>query len=269
MLPAVSWSERADHSGLRRSVEGRLRERAGVSRQEAERRQNEPVYSKRMSAGDLDDYARSFARGDRGDDRFPLYSVAVFALCQPDSAPAEELRRRRAYFDIRTGDTWDVFFPGYYQYGSMDDPHAIELDEYWAFSPRAFDTFRRDLERETNRRWRYSGGSDLVLLNAVVDRSGAVTVDYDSVISGPMTDSRDGARTLTLAQVIEAISTDLESQEESSTYGVGKVVAPQERSLAAVLQQVERERASAARDTAVATAGAVLGEIGSRILGLR
>lgn len=227
------------------------------------------MFSKQMSAGDLDDYARSFAGGGRDDDRFPLYSVAVFALCQPDSAPAEELRRRRAYFDIRTGDSWDVFFPGYYQYGSMNDPNAIELDEYWAFSPRAFDSFRRDLERETNHRWHYSGGSDLVLLNAVVDRSGAVTVDYDSVISGPMTDPRDGARTLTLAQVIEAISTDLESQNESSTYGVGKVVASREVSIAALIQQETQERASAARDTAIAAAGAVLGDIGSRILGLR
>lgn len=224
---------------------------------------------KQISAGDLEDYASSFSTQSQVGHRFPQYSVAVFVLCHPDSGPAKELRKRRAYFDIRTGETWDVFFPGYYQYGSMNDPDAIELDEYWAFSPRAFDTFRRDLERETNRRWRYTGGSDLVLLNAVVDQSGAVTVDYESVISGPMTDSQDGTRTLTLAQVIESISNDLEAQRESSTYGVGKVVSSGNSAFDEAVRRAVAERNHALRDTAVAAAGAVLGEIGSRIIGLK
>ena len=235
MLPAISWFDAEAPDGPRESIEGVLRTRA----------QSHWLTSARATGRMVRD---------------PVYSAVVLAFCQPSSAPARELRRQRASFNIRTGDRWDLFFPGYYQYGSMRDPDQIKLDSDWGFSPRAFNAFRAELERLTSHRWRYTGGADLVIVNTVVMEGDVVTFDFDSVLSGPMTDRRDGSASMTLARVVEAISTDLESGAETPAYGVDRVVSPRE--------SPQRPR-SAASEVLVAAAGAVLGEIGARALGLK
>jgi hypothetical protein len=245
---AVSWNVDEDHP-FAPSVEGRLRERA----QAQEGRQAVP--------GDF--RLRQMRPGEdvpfRGEDTEPVsFSVAVFVFAPPDTAPAQQLRRRRAYFDVRTGETWDVFFPGYFRYGSMADPDEVRFDDHWGFSPRAFDQFRRRLERETRGRWRYSGGSDLVLINVALSAQGALTVDYASALSGSLTDRADGTTTLTLAQVIERIAGDLETESEDVHYGVGAVVEP----------STDIATGSALREAAVGTAAGILSAIGARVLGL-
>jgi hypothetical protein len=148
----------------------------------------------------------------------------VFA--SPDSAPAQQLLRRKAYFDVRTGDNWDVFFAGYFQYGSMSDPDQIQFDDDWGLGLRAFDAFRRGLEIRSRHRWKYSGGSDLVLLNMITFLTGDVQIDFQSIQSGPLTDPDDDTQTLTLARVIELISIDLEDDNGDDSYGVSEVVNP-------------------------------------------
>lgn len=254
MIPAVCWFENDERSGWHKSVERRMRERARVSEKQPQNADGDAAVSYEEALI----HAQQPSDGPR-----PNFSVAVFVMCQPDSAPAHELRRRRPYFDVRTGDDWDVFFPGYFQGRTMDDPNEILLDGGWGFSPRAFNDFRRVLESKTARRWTYSGGSDLILLDMVTMPDGFVTGDYASVLSGPMTDSWTGTSTLTLGEVIEAISQDLETDAQDSAYGVSEVVGRGE-----LARRDVRTRKPALRELAVGTAAGILSQIGAQALGL-
>ena len=81
MQPAVTWAQDPKHPSVG-SVEGRLLERC--------RKVTEPT---------------------------PSVVILVFAY--PNSWSVKQLIQRHEYFDIRSGDDWDVFFPGYYRWGSM------------------------------------------------------------------------------------------------------------------------------------------------------
>jgi hypothetical protein len=152
----------------------------------------------------------------------PVSSVIILVMAHPDSYTARQLMNRNRYFDIRSGGDWDVFFPGYYQYGSMADPLEIEVgDQYWGFSPRAFDRFRRDLERRCGGHWRYSGESELLAVNAILTNLGP-TVDFPSIISGPLTEPDLAVTTRTLAQAIERLSQTLD--HDSPSYAIPEVL---------------------------------------------
>ena len=265
MQPAIAWSQSKRDSGADFSVEGRLLERAGVtddSAAVARRDQSEDSTPSLLMRASSDGWS-SMSMKRLGSE--PYCSVIVFVFAQPDSVPAKQLIRRRAYFDIRTGDKWDVFFPGYFRYGSMNDPIEVKFDEYWGFSPKAFDAFRRDLEERTNFKWRYSGGSDLVILNVMVLPTADILIDFDSILFGSLSDPNDESHTLTLAQVIELISTDLESSNEDEDYGVGKVV---KSPLAATVEEAMAQRGREIREVAISAASAILASIGEKLLGL-
>lgn len=85
---------------------------------------------------------------------------------------------------------------------------------------------REFVETSSDGKWRYSGGTDLVLINAVIPAKGPITVDWESVQSGQVTDRTDGTSTLTLAQVVERITRDIRSDLEDKSYGVGEVTDP-------------------------------------------
>lgn len=261
--PALRWTEDPEHPSWGTSVEARLRIRAGLQpghRPTASTPSKRPLTYQLMRAGDHVEEVTN-APAEIGTVSF---SVAVFAFAPPDGAPARQLRRRRDYFDVRTGESWDVFFPGYFRYGSTDDPQQQVFDDHWGFSPRAFNHFRADLQERTQGRWRYSGGSDIVLMTAAVAGDGTVTIDYESVIGGPLTDSQDDNQTLTLAQVIEAISHDLESDAQSPSYGISRVTTPLEEAISRSLADSRRT----VREAAATIAGEALGAIGARVLGL-
>jgi hypothetical protein len=138
---------------------------------------------------------------------------------------------RGNYFDERTGDTWDLFFPGYYRSdkgrqferstGAL--PVGSSYADNWYFNPVRFNEIREYIERSSERRWEYSGGTDLVLINGWLPEEGELTVDWASTISGQVTDQQAGIKTLTLANVIERITRDLENTIEDTSYGVGEV----------------------------------------------
>jgi hypothetical protein len=151
--------------------------------------------------------------------------VVILVFAFPDSWSAKQLIQRREYFDIRSGDDWDVFFPGYYAYESLGDPQEIVLDEPWGFSPRAFDCFRRDLEVRTEQRWRFRGESELVAMNVILTADGAA-VDFTSVVSGPLTERDLGVTTRTLAEAIERLGQQFDDESDDSDYGLGEVFAP-------------------------------------------
>jgi hypothetical protein len=62
-----------------------------------------------------------------------------------------------------------------------------------------------------------------VLVNAWLPEQGELTIDWASAISGQVTDQQAGIRTLTLANIIERITRDLENEIEDASYGVGDV----------------------------------------------
>jgi len=136
------------------------------------------------------------------------------------------LDARGEYFDIRTGDTWDLFFPGYYR-SHRDIPHAQPIGHSFGrdlyFQPDGFNHLRKHIEDSSQGRWCYSGDTDLVLVNVYLPNLGEPTVDWRSIISGQITDGSAGIRTLTLANIIERITRDLEAALEDPNYGIGDV----------------------------------------------
>jgi hypothetical protein len=95
----------------------------------------------------------------------------VFA--EPASLVISDLKTNRVFWDEMTGESWDLFFAGYYQWGSHGDARPIQVDRRpprdggWQFSPRAFHEFLSEVEHAAARAqprpsWRFSGTADLV-----------------------------------------------------------------------------------------------------------
>jgi len=142
------------------------------------------------------------------------------------------LDARGQYFDCRTGDLWDLFFPGYYR-SHMDGRFerttgarsvGFDYGEEWYFNPNDFEYMRGDVERRSEGRWTYSGGVDLVLVGAWLPDAGDPIVDWKSVLSGELLEPLDAAHSINLAKVIERITRDIETQAEDAAYGVRQVV---------------------------------------------
>ena len=176
-------------------------------------------------------------------------TVLAFLFAPPDSDAIRILDARGEYFDVRTGNTWDLFFPGYYRSrAGKDQDYEFEdiarrdferqgrrdferhvrrvgrdYARTWYFSAADFDGLRRHIELSSERRWEYSGGTDLVLISAWLVDQGEPTVDWASTISGQLTDQEAGTKTLTLANVIERITRDIETRAEDASYGVSEV----------------------------------------------
>jgi len=194
------------------------------------------------------------------------FNLLAFLFAPPDAEPIRILDNRGDYFDIRSGNAWDLFFPGYYrsdrgdyfenQCGARSVGQGFASD--WYFNPREFDAFRRHVEAKSTGRWKYSGESDLVVATAYLPEVGDLVVDWESVHSGQLTDSATGTRTLTLAMAIENISRDLECDQGDESYGVGPVVTP----------PVPTENSRSGREFMVAVLAQLAASLASKPLGL-
>lgn len=181
----------------------------------------------------------------------------------PDESTIEMLNRRGDYFDIRSGDTWDLFFPGYYR--SADRRLESQVsgarpvgDQYagdWYFNAVDFDFLRQHVEDSTERRWQYSGGSDLVLVNAYVPESGDPTIDWVSTLSGTIQSPES------LAGVIERITRDLQHGDEDTAYGVGSITNP-------TRHEGELSADVAARDFTVQALAGIATALGLKAMGM-
>ncbi len=234
MYGAAAWDE-WEWDGSRSgawTVMGRLAARQRQLREDAtaaRRRERDRSRSSQMmtAASDMQAYQDSIAAAWRGGP-----SVLAFLFAQPDSHAIRSLDARGDYLNIRTGRTWDLFFPGYYQ----SDKPKLEKEirsrcigrnfaEDWYFDAFSFDTLRRHVEHESRDLWRYSGETDLVLINLWLPEHGLPIIDWESTISGSLSESERG-ESLSLSQVVEKISRDLESGLEDPSYGVEQVVNP-------------------------------------------
>lgn len=157
------------------------------------------------------------------------YTVLALLFAFPDDPCMRTMAARRRYFDLRTGNTWDLFFPGYYASERGAFPYTPQVQvgaengRSWYFDEFGFNEIREHVERGTNREWQYRGeGCELVLLNVYLQEQGDPIVDWESVQSGVL----DGGGRNSLPAVIERISRDLEQDLEDASYGVGELVRP-------------------------------------------
>ncbi|WP_067802191.1 hypothetical protein [Actinomadura formosensis] len=107
-------------------------------------------------------------------DSYPLRDRLVsIVFAEPASLVISDLQTNRAFWDELTGESWDLFFAGYYQYGSHGDCPPIQIDPNperqgaWHFSPRMFRRLLQDIELSApgnaqQSPWRFSGSADLV-----------------------------------------------------------------------------------------------------------
>jgi hypothetical protein len=158
-------------------------------------------------------------------------TVLAFLFSPPDSAAMRALDSGIDYLDQRTGDTWDLFFPGYYRQ-SRDKPTYEDRRiggggvSEWLFNSLGFNIIRGHVETESDRRWSFSGNTDLVLVGAWLTEEGEPVIDWRSTLSGTLTEPQASTSTLTLGAVVERITNDLERTSEDPSYGVGAVVDP-------------------------------------------
>ena len=136
---------------------GRLRERQEIQNREAEaarrRLAERQVRFERMTvASSQRQYEDSIrARWTGGP------SVLAFLFVHPDCDAVRMLDARGAYFDQRTGDTWDLFFPGYYRSRKGRDfedfsgarPVGRDYGGDWYFNARDFNELREHVERSS------------------------------------------------------------------------------------------------------------------------
>jgi hypothetical protein len=233
MYPATAWDD-SDWDGIQArgwTVMRRLRERERPRRIEIENADRRIAARERAHPDPRPDLIER----QREDSIIASWSgcptVLAFLFTFPDSDAMAMLDVRGEYFDLRTGDTWDLFFPGYYRSTkgrsseSSAGAHPIGRDfgGDWYFSARDFNELRRHIENSSEHRWEYSGGVDLVLINAWLEPRGDPTIDWASTISGQVSDRAAGIQTLTLGNVIERITGDLKNDTEDSSYNMRKV----------------------------------------------
>lgn len=258
MYPAMAW----DMEGARAwTVMGRLRERQ-------ERLRNDAIQARRRVAerdtkSELHPAALAGAERDLAASQWhgePVVIALLFA--HRDSVAMRMLDARRAYFDQRSGDTWDLFFPGYY-HRSPDKPLFEDRivgppsPGAWAFNESGFDIIRSHVASESGDRWKYSGGADLVLIPGNLPEQGEPEVDWNSTLSGQLTDPEAGIMTLTLGEVVERISLDVGRKREDLAYGVGGVVGAQDAPARAI-----------SRDLVINALGGIISALAARELGI-
>lgn len=144
-----------------------------------------------------------------------------------DKIGANEIIPRLGYLDYRTGEKIHFYCVGYMGYAHKSDyPDLKDLGEFkykdrtvipWSFSQRKFAEFVDELEKETS--WKYSGGTELILLNSKADFSNAIIFKIDSML-------RDGA-IYNVNDLFEALIQQSREEDETiekfSLGNIGKV----------------------------------------------
>lgn len=195
--------------------------------------------------------------------RHPAPTVVALLFAPPDTHAMRMLDARGQYFDFRTGDIWDLFFPGYFRSKWDEEASGARLLGFdygrdWYFNAHDFELMRRDVERRAGGRWTYSGEADLVLVGGWLPDAGDPIVDWKSVLSGELLEPLAAPYSIGLAKVIERITRDIETQTEDAAYGVRQVVEGQ--------PQVPRPTLS--RDMAAQVLVGIATSLGSHGLGL-
>jgi hypothetical protein len=210
--------------GRVRERQERARNRTIQARRRVHERDTKDGLPPAASAGSERDRAAAEWHGE------PTLLAFLFSL--PDSPTMRALDTSIDYLNQRTGDTWDLFFPGYYRQPSgeptyEDRPIGGGGISGWLFNALGFDLIRNHIERESRGRFTFSGNTDLVLVGAWLTEEGEPVIDWASTLSGTLTEPDGGIRTMNLGEIVERITNDLQRAGEDPSYGVGAVVNPQ------------------------------------------
>jgi len=163
-------------------------------------------------------------RADRIDSEDVLCSVVVLLFAHPSEPAVSREALKKDYFDARTGQSWDLFFPGYYRWGGDSyDEHGVDLSgapDGPRFSDRDFNILRSHVEDLSTGLWQYSGDVDLVLTNVYLARGEEPFIDWRSTAARTLTRPDGRYDTMSLGGVIEAISRGIENGYESDTWNL-------------------------------------------------
>jgi hypothetical protein len=119
--------------------------------------------------------------------------VRMLGLCfaRPTSALAKnDIYPQVPDWHYRSGSHIDFYFAGFTDFQREEGALQVSMPGRgtWYYSPDVFNTFRKQVEAKT--RWKYSGGSDLILVNAryredleepEIDFSGAIVCQLDAM----------------------------------------------------------------------------------------
>jgi hypothetical protein len=139
--------------------------------------------------------------------------LVALLFAPPDASAMRVLENRLDYFDVRSGDKWSLFFPGYYEQragtnGPRRDAFVGESRPRgtWKFDPVGFDSIREHVSRQSNASWRYSGETDIVLIGAWLPEDGEIVVDWGSIRSGILAEPGIPTSSHSLGALVEAIT---------------------------------------------------------------
>jgi len=156
-----------------------------------------------------------------------LFTRPVTNLAQDEIIPNLE------YFHARTGENIDFFCAGFCAYVPPASGVECVLDNtgqevmlkdsniHWQFDNRGFDRFRRDIEVRTENKWKYSGESDLILINAKYDlQTHTASLDFSSAIVLNLSKAIADKAILSTSELFEDIARFAESHSgDDPTWG--------------------------------------------------
>ena len=114
-----------------------------------------------------------------------------------DTIGLKQVVPRLGYLDYRTGEKIHFYCVGYMGYApksEFPDMEDIGVAKYedtteipWSFSQRKFAEFVDEMEESTS--WRYSGGTELIILNSRADFSNAIIFKIDEMLKDEAIDN--------------------------------------------------------------------------------
>lgn len=136
-----------------------------------------------VSMNDILEISQSVKLDDPSDLKRRMIGILFL---KPDSnLIAEEILKCGEYFHVRSGKEIDFFLSGYGVEYPEDPDNIFNIkvgDRGWVFSPVKFVSCIKEFHGKTS--WRYSGETDLLLLDVIVDNDkGIAQFDFDNVIS--------------------------------------------------------------------------------------
>jgi hypothetical protein len=137
--------------------------------------------------------------------------VRMLGLCF--ARPTSNLAKNEIFPQVpdwhyRSGNYIDFYFAGFTDFQQEPETKSLQVSMpgrgTWFYSPKTFDSYRKQIEEKTN--WKYSGGSDLILVNAyrksdldepIIDFSNAIVCQLDAM--------KDAKAFISVEQYFEAI----------------------------------------------------------------
>lgn len=133
---------------------------------------------------------------------------------------AEQIVPNLDYFHHRSANHVDFFCAGYGMYWepfreNVPDMQAVARvgERDWLFSPKMFDALRQEIESEA-KKWRYGGGVELILGNAVYQPEATTArIDFGSAIAVDLDKAHEDGAFVTVEHLFEDIIRYAENQD--------------------------------------------------------